>query len=80
MENMPTPESALEMIVWYCPQPACRNACLCRILVGLECIGLYKCSGSCNNETEKNDIESETDDESDDNSEASDPDSEEKDW
>ena len=61
------PESALEMMVSECRKSACRNTCQCRIL-GLECIDLCKCSGSCN-ETETNDIESEIDDESDEISE-----------
>ena len=78
MENMPAPESVLKMRVCECRKSACTNTCQCRIL-RLECTNLCKGSGSCNNETETNNIESKTDDESDDNSkqsEASDTDSE----
>ena len=49
---------------------ACENTCRCQILE-LECTGLSKCSGSCNNENKVNDIESEIDGESDDNGEKS---------
>ena len=54
----------------------------CQIL-GLECADLCKWSGSCNSETETNNIESEIDDENNDNSEqseASDAKSEEENW
>ena len=77
---MPVPESVLEMMVCECRKSACGNMCQCRIL-RLECTDLCKCSGSCNNETEINDIESEVDDKIDDNSEdseASDANSEEE--
>ena len=70
----------LEMMVCECRKSACGNICHCRIL-GLECTDLCKCSGSCNNETETNDIDSGIDDKSDDNSkhsEASDINSEEE--
>ena len=80
MENMPAPESVLEMMVCECRKSARGNMCQCRILE-LECTDLCKCPGSCNNETETNNIESEIDDESDDNSEqskASDANSEEE--
>ena len=82
MENMPTPESVLEMMVCECWKSVRGDTWQCRILQ-LECTNLCKCSGSWNNETETNDIESEIDAESDDNnkqSEASDADSEEEDW
>ena len=82
MENMPAPESVLEMMVCECRKSACGNMCQCWILE-LECTDLCKCSGSCNNETKTNNIESEIDDESDDNSEqskASDANSEEENW
>ena len=52
-------------------------------MLGLECADLCKWSGSCNNETETNDIESEINDENNDNSEqseASDAKSEEENW
>ena len=78
MENIPASESVLEIMVCECRESACGNTCRCRI-VGLECTDLCKCPGSCNIETETNDIESEIDDESDDNSEASDADSVEED-
>ena len=55
------------MMVCECRKSACGNMCQCRIL-GLECTDLSKCFGSCNNETETNDIDSEIHDESDDNS------------
>ena len=82
MENMPAPESVLEMIVCKCQKSACGNMCQCRIL-GARMQWLCKCCKSCNNETERNDIESEIDDEIDDNSEdseASDASSGEEDW
>ena len=68
MENMPVPESVYEMVVCEYWKSACGNTCQCQIL-GLECTDLYKCSGSCNNETEMNNMESEINDESVDNSE-----------
>ena len=69
-------------MVWECRKSACQNTCQCQIL-GLECTDLCKCSGSCNNEKDENDIESKIDDKSDDNSEqneASDADSEVENW
>ena len=55
---MPAPESVLEMMVCECQKSACRDTCQCRIF-RLECTDLCKSSGSCDKETETNDIESE---------------------
>ena len=55
---MLAPESVLEPMVSECQKSACGDMCQCRIL-RLECSDLCKSSGSCNNETETNDIESE---------------------
>ena len=77
---MPTPASLLEMMLCKCRESSHQNMCHCRILV-LECTDLCKCSGSCNNETETNNIESDIDDKSDGYSkhnEASDANSEEE--
>ena len=70
MENMPAPESVLEMMVCECQKLACKSMWHCWVL-GLECTDLCKCSGSFNNETEANNMKSEIYDENDDNSEPS---------
>ena len=78
MENIPAPESVLEIMVCQCRKSACGNMCQCPIL-RLE-YNLCKCSGSCSNKTETNDIKSKID-ETDDNSiksETSDTNSEEE--
>jgi len=59
MENLPAPESVLELITCDCRRLKCNASCQCKIL-SLECTDICKCHANCEN-VSYND-ESDTDD------------------
>ena len=60
MENLPAPESVLELITCDCRRLKCNASCQCKIL-SLECTDICKCHANCENVTY--DDQSDSDDE-----------------
>lgn len=50
MENLPAPESILEIVTCDCRRLKCGSSCQCQIF-GLDCTDICKCHGNCENVT-----------------------------
>ena len=50
VEQLPAPESVLEMVTCNCRRLNCNENCRCRVL-SLECTDVCKCHGNCENIT-----------------------------